>query len=130
MGQGVGGSNRSGAVLVFMDEIFKEYNIPWEEVPVSARSKEFSPGSSYTACVHDVGIGNTDMCWGNFWPTATRSLMASFTGSFYEDEFVTIVRATSSSSSFARTMAKPFEPFDWSLWVLIIINLWNCGHHT
>ena len=121
VGQGVGGSNRSGAVLVFMDEIFKEYNIPWEEVPVSARSKEFSPGSSYTACVHDVGIGNTDLCWGNFWPAATRSLMASFTGSVYEDEFVIIVRATSSSSSFARTMAKPFEPFDWSLWVLIIV---------
>ena len=119
IGQGVGGSNRSGAIPAFMDAVFQEHAIPWEEVPLSQRSKDFSPDSSFTACVHEVAIGHTDMCWANFWPTSMRSAMASFTSSLYEDEFVTVVHANPPASSFIDAFARPFEPFTWDLWVLV-----------
>jgi hypothetical protein len=59
--RGIGGTNRSGSVLVFMDRLMRRLGVPWEEVAVSARSREYSPSSSFTACVHDVAIGNVDM---------------------------------------------------------------------
>ena len=83
-GGGVGGTGRSGSVLKFMDELFERRNIPWEHVEISDRSHEFSPNSSFTACVHEIAIGNADMCWGNFWTLPVRrQLMVSFTGSLY-----------------------------------------------
>jgi hypothetical protein len=60
--QGVGGTNRSGSVLVFMAKLLDESKVPWEEVQISPRSYAFSPSSSWTACVHEVALGNTDMC--------------------------------------------------------------------
>ena len=62
-----------------MSRVMRRHAVPWQAVDVSARSAEFSPGSSFTACVHDVAIGNVDMCWANFWPTSARRQMASFT---------------------------------------------------
>ena len=58
--RGVGGSNRSGASLVFMDSIFAEHGFAWEEVGVSAPSAAYAPSSSFTACVHDVALGLTE----------------------------------------------------------------------
>ena len=56
-GTGVGGTDVLGAVPVFVDALFRRYEIPWEEVAVSDASKEASPSSGYTACAHEVGIG-------------------------------------------------------------------------
>ena len=36
--------------------------------------------SSYSACVHDVAMNETDMCIGPFWLTSERQLMSPFTG--------------------------------------------------
>ena len=91
-------------------------------MPVSTRSVEFSPTSSFTACVHEVALGNTDMCWGNFWPTATRRHMTTFSGSIYEDEFNVIVRASADAQrSFLTALAQPFTPFTPELWLLILV---------
>jgi hypothetical protein len=49
--------------------MLRDLRVPLEIVPISDRSREFSPSSSYTACVHDVAIGQVDLCVGNFWPT-------------------------------------------------------------
>ena len=54
-GGGVGGTNRSGSYAVFVDDLLRIHGIEWEEAPISGRSKEFSPSSSWTACVHEVG---------------------------------------------------------------------------
>ena len=50
-GAGPGGTNCSGSIVVFMDNLFQELAVPWEEVPISQRFHDFS-FSSYTACVH------------------------------------------------------------------------------
>ena len=70
-GSGVS-TGRSGSVLKLMAAIFEKEGIPWEHVEISDRSNEFSPNSSYTACVHEIAIGNADMCWGDFWTLAER----------------------------------------------------------
>lgn len=119
--QGVGGTNRSGSVPVFMNNIFDRGNIPWEEVPLSAPSRAFSPRSSFSACVHDVHIGNTDMCWGNFWPTSARRELSTFTTSMYDDYFHVITFNTGADTGGVwASLMKPFEPFSASLWMVII----------
>jgi len=66
---GVGGTGRAGAVLEFAAATFAAHGIAWTEVPVPAASRAYSPLSSYTACVQAVALNDTDVCWGNFWPT-------------------------------------------------------------
>jgi len=117
--QGVGGSNRSGSVLVFLANVFTNAGVEWHEVPISPRSYEYSPSSSFTACVHEVAIGNVDMCWGNFWPTATRRALTMFTGSMYSDNFHVIVPMTTAKMSLWDSFTRPFEPFSAGLWMFI-----------
>ena len=57
--------------------------------------------------------------WANFWPTAARRLIASFTGPLYTDDFYLIVPRIRSSQSFIDALAQPFRPFTAGLWVLI-----------
>ena len=57
--------------------------------------------------------------WANFWPTASRRLIASFTGPLYTDDFYLIVPRKKSSQSFTDALAQPFRPFTAGLWVLI-----------
>ena len=63
-GTGVQGTNRSGAVVVFMHELLQRCKIPWEEVPIPAASWDYSR-SSFTSCTHAVALGEADMCWAN-----------------------------------------------------------------
>ena len=60
------GTNRSGAFPLFLQSIFDDNAIEWEEALISQRSFDFvgPNGSSFTACVHEVGLGNLDMCAG------------------------------------------------------------------
>ena len=126
-GSGVGGTDRSGSVLVLMDNLMQKLRVPWEEIAVSDRSKGYSPSSSFTACVHDVAIGNVDMCWGNFWPTASRRQIASFTGALYLDSFYVIVHQSTRTLSFTDAIVQPFAPFTPSLWALLFTTLGVVG---
>ena len=50
------------------------WNLTLRDKFASAESKELYPGSSFTACVHDISVGTTDICVGNFWPTGERRI--------------------------------------------------------
>ena len=39
------------------------------------------------ACVHEIALGNTDMCWGDTWPTAERQRLGAFSGPLWQDHF-------------------------------------------
>ncbi|KAL1508657.1 hypothetical protein AB1Y20_004753 [Prymnesium parvum] len=125
--KGVGGSNRSGSSLVFMDSIFATHGIPWEQVPVSAHSAALSPSSAYTACVYDVALGLADMCWGNFWPIQSRRLLTSFTAPFYTDHFHVVVRRGRREESFSEVLFKSFSPFTPMLWLSFMLALAYVG---
>ncbi len=124
---GIGGTNRSGAVPVYMARMLAKLNIPWHEVPISSRSREFSPASSFTACVHEVALGNADICFGNFWATASRRSISSFTSLLYNDKFHVFVKRGRSRPSFWEALLRPFEPFSATLWVVIFVVLAYVG---
>jgi len=126
-GEGVGGTNRSGSIPVFLDAIFAELGVPWHEIAITERSREYSPTSSFTACVHDVAIGQVDMCWGNFWPTATRRKLASFSSAIYQDSFHVFVPLSSKDESWGAAFGRPFAPFSLELWLMIFAILGVVG---
>lgn len=81
-------SGRHGSVVDFFEAMMKDYGITrFEIVEVSASSAAKFPKSSFSACTHEVALGTTDVCIGNFWPTPERRIMASFTTSIYQDNF-------------------------------------------
>jgi hypothetical protein len=60
------GKTRDGSVLRFMARVFAEYQIQWVVQPISNASLSKFPGSSFTACVFEVGLNETDICIGSF----------------------------------------------------------------
>eukprot|EP01047_Picozoa_sp_COSAG01_P047214 COSAG01_NODE_4491_length_4978_cov_17.492109_1_plen_836_part_10 len=84
---------RAGSVVSFMKSVAQEASFTWEIVPIGDSRSLFS--SSFTACVHAVALGATDLCIGNFWLTTQRMLIhSSFTSVLYDDEMVLVVKAT------------------------------------
>ena len=65
--------------VCFSRSIPRLVHVPSQVVPVSKESKLFSPTSSYTACVHEVALDNTDVCIGGFTATPSRRTIVSFT---------------------------------------------------
>ena len=55
---------KTGSVVAFMDQIATEGRFSYELHNVSQASTDWSEaesgGSSWTACVHDVALGNTE----------------------------------------------------------------------
>jgi hypothetical protein len=84
---------KTGSMVEFMRTVAAEAQFTWEEVPLQEASRS-RYSSSFTACVHQVALNETDMCIGNFWVTPERTLLAGFTAAVYDDEFKLIVRAT------------------------------------
>ena len=61
---------KHGHALTFMEDVLESLGIySFDFVPRSEDSLAFSPGSSFTACIHDIALNNTDVCVGNFWTT-------------------------------------------------------------
>ena len=99
-----------------LDDLKGTYNVSWEEVPVSDKSST-RYSSSYTACVHEISLNETDLCIGAFWTTSERLLLAPFTSMLYVDSFYMVTEA--SSSSFAEKLLTPFAPFTKDAWQYI-----------
>eukprot|EP00281_Chroomonas_sp_CCMP1168_P003090 CAMPEP_0206255184 /NCGR_PEP_ID=MMETSP0047_2-20121206/24106_1 /ASSEMBLY_ACC=CAM_ASM_000192 /TAXON_ID=195065 /ORGANISM="Chroomonas mesostigmatica_cf, Strain CCMP1168" /LENGTH=788 /DNA_ID=CAMNT_0053681555 /DNA_START=61 /DNA_END=2427 /DNA_ORIENTATION=- len=76
--------------------------------------------SSYTACVHDVAVGEFDLCLADFWVTTERMALNQFVTPFGTDLFYLIARKEAPPETFAEQMVKPFQPFSLELWVLVI----------
>ena len=68
---------KTGSVVEFMRSIARDVGFTWEIVPVGEDSKALF-SSSFTACVHSVAIGATDVSILIFWRhlRACRSRLA------------------------------------------------------
>ena len=86
----------------------------------SAQSKKQYPGSSFTACVLDVKVGNVDICVGNFWVTAQRLSIASFVQPFSEDKLYLVAQNDVIPETFGDLLYKPLKPFQPILWVMVL----------
>lgn len=83
-----------GAIFDFMMTIKVNY-MPQIELTIqpgwaTAPSRELF-SSTYTACVHDVAVGNFDLCIADLWMTASRVQMAHFLPVIREDNFDLVV---------------------------------------
>ena len=70
------------------------------------------------AGVHEVALGETDMCIGSFWMTSQRLLMASFTRAIADNEFKLVVPAEIKSSDVLTILVGPFLPFTANAWMI------------
>eukprot|EP01052_Picozoa_sp_SAG31_P008336 SAG31_NODE_419_length_15872_cov_21.857985_5_plen_279_part_00 len=86
VGAGRGWHGKDGSMVAFMHAIAADVGFSLEYHEVSNSSKiqvreRLGSGSSFTRCVHEVAINETDLCIGNFWMTNERLLMTTFSGS-------------------------------------------------
>ena len=117
-------SEYRGAVHSFMNGVLDELGVELQVVNLSKQSLERFPTTSFTACVHDVALGNTDFCISDFWITPQRRLMTTFTEQFEEDLFYLYVPANGDDDiPFSEILANPFRPFHRDVWLLIVAFL-------
>lgn len=91
-------------------QIAREAQFTWEIAPLHEESRSMF-ASSFTACVHQVALGEADLCIANFWMTSARMLIHSgFTAPVYYmyDDFVLVVNAVEEADSFLEKVARPF----------------------
>ena len=113
-----------GAVHSFMNGVLDELGVNLQFVNLSQQSLDRFPTTSFTACVHDVALGNTDFCISDFWITPQRRLMTTFTEQFEEDLFYLYVPASGNEDlPFSEILANPFRPFHRDVWLLIVAFL-------
>ena len=63
-------TRRGGSMYDFMEDLTLTYNISIQTKNISDKSlSRFN--STYTACAHDIGIGEVDLCVGAFWATVS-----------------------------------------------------------
>ena len=126
---GVDEGKKDGSVWGFMAGVLKEGNVSWtpQEISNASRSRF---NSSYSACVHDVALGELDLCIGPFWMTPERLLMAPYTTPLFDDHFQLIVRRTEEDydgsgvlyvfKQLADNLHMPFRPFTPIAWAFIL----------
>jgi hypothetical protein len=119
--------SKDGSVVAFVEQIAREVGFSTEVRPVSAASRSRF-ASSFTACVHEVALNATDLCVGNFWVTTERLLLAPFSSSIYQDEFVLIVRAHKQDDrndleKLQHMLFIPFRSFTGGAWGWIAVTI-------
>jgi hypothetical protein len=108
---------KQGSTVRLMQDIAADVGFTWETHVVSDASRSrFS--SAFTACVHEVALGETDMCIGSFWMTSQRLLMASFTRALADNEFKLVVPAEAKDADVLAVLMGPFLPFTASAWMM------------
>ena len=65
----------------------------------TAESRLKYPESSYTACVHDVAVGNFDICLADLWITPERNQLVTFLPALRNDHFYLVVPKSQGAQS-------------------------------
>ena len=81
------------------------------------------PKSAYTAACQDLKDGIVDMSVGNFWLTAQRLKLTSFTLPLFYDKTVLMIKNPAANESFFRDVGKVLMPFTPGLWILVIATV-------
>jgi len=125
----MGTSRRDGSIVRFADRLLRKYSMPWVEVAISPVSRAYSPTSSFTACVHDVALNNTDLCIGSFWAFEFRRRLSDFTATIDSTRFFVIApKLRQAPVSLLDILAQPFAPFDLQLWFALLATLLYAGY--
>ncbi len=114
---------RTGSMIDFMNEVAVSGGFTWTLRSISNASRLLY-SSSYTQCVHDVALNETDLCIGPFWLTPERLLMSRFSVSIYSNTFLLVVQQPNtriaSVKDFILRLQEhwkvPFRPFTKHAW--------------
>ena len=79
--------------------------------------------SIYTACVHDVAIGNLDLCVSDMWVLPDRAIMAQFLPALRHDHFYLVVRKIARQVTLYDRLTTPFSPFTMEGWMTVLAYL-------
>ena len=111
----------TGWICKVMHEVFRDMGA---EVVVKTRanttvtSQTYSGGSPFTRCVHEVKLGQVDLCIGEFWETSERRNLTAFTSTIDSDSMLLVSRPRSmrwlKDGSLLWVWA---DPFSWQVWV-------------
>ena len=86
-------------------------------------SRMMFPASSYTACVHDVAVGNFDICLADLWLTPERNQLVTFLPAVRSDYFYLVVPKNlevKTDITFLSRLEKPFLPFTPGAWMAVV----------
>lgn len=95
-------------------------NVPTVKIAAdyaTAGSRAKFPSSDYTACVHDVAVGNLDMCVADLWLTPERNQLATFLPALRQDFFYLVVPQKIEEVTFWSRLIRPFMPFTEDGWL-------------
>ena len=128
-----GTSRRDGSIPRFIlgeAGVLHEFGFDWEETPISAASRAFSPDSSYTACAHDIAINNTDICVGPFWTFEYRQRLTDFTFAFEQQRIKVVAFQVTGAKAFdaSELLYRPFMPFSLAMWLNLLVALLYAGY--
>lgn len=76
--------------------------------------------SSYTACVHDIAVGNFDICVADLWRTHERAQLSHFAPALRHDYFYLVVPKKIVDDTLATRLGRPFLPFKPAAWGVVI----------
>ena len=127
-GSGIGGSGRDGAVVRLMASVLENYGVAWRSVPISDDARALSPLSSYTACIYDIALSRTDLCFGPFWTPEFRRKLVAFSGNVFNTDLRLVVpRVENDEVTFSDMISRPFTPFSNEVWTWLILTLVYVG---
>jgi len=111
-----------GSIVHFMSELMAYYGIGWEFVEISAESlaAHYGDTSAITACVHEVAINRTDMCWFDSWLLDYRLELTTLIPLFDDTMKVMVRKQKKKMLTVEKMMQLPFSPFTWKLWLVVL----------
>lgn len=117
-----GGLKEGVVVDMFVKAMHESHDVEYVEVPLLNRSREQYPTSTYSACTHQVALGESDLCIGNFWVTSERLSMTTFASPYHTFTFFVYVIKDDGEMSFSELMSRPFLPFSFAAWGLLLAS--------
>ena len=127
-GSSVAGWPYDGALVKFADTLVRNFASPpafnvtgtFATVESMAVMNGMIDGSPYSACVHDVAVGNYDLCAVDIWMLPERLLMADFLPPFDTEYFYLMVpEEPVTELSFSESIERTFMPFTNPTWLMI-----------
>jgi len=120
-----GDGDVEGSFPLFFDRIFEEHGIEKIFTPISQTSFDLFPLSSYSACVHEVALGNTDICVADHFSTSERRAMSTFVATIYDANLKVLSKINVQGDRSVKQLFEnnPVEVFDSLVWFLILVSL-------
>lgn len=97
---------------------FKGENWSTEESRKTVQNLSHLPNNEWSYCVHDVAVGNTDLCVADVWVTPERSAIAQFLPPVRFSNFYLVQYPEARTKwNLWDILIRPFRPFYWTAWI-------------